>query len=231
MAEQKPPESAEAEKGDSRLSTLVALLIAIVSVSGAVVTWRASVSADSAGDADVAGIRATINLAEANTLATVNGYSDYASFLDYYKYRETGMLLETELNDLSEAADETQTAAMGKELADNYDLTTAASSAFPNEYLNRDGTYAIRRQTGEYVASAARERDISPQPSFDAADNLRAQTDQFLVTLSVLVVALVFYTLIEATDSKRLKYLLLVMGTGIFLAGIVGAVLVERGSI
>ncbi|MCA0458784.1 MAG: hypothetical protein LCI00_32840 [Chloroflexi bacterium] len=231
MAEQKPPESAEAEKGDSHLSTLVALLIAIVSVSGAVVTWRASVSADGAGDADVAGIRATINLTEANTLATVNGYSDYASFLDYYKYRETGTLLEDEISGLTEDADEAEIAAMGKELADNHDLTTAASSAFPNEYLNRDGTYAIARETGEYVANAARERDTNPQPNFDEADALRAHTDQLLVTLSVLVVALVFYTLIEATDSKRLKYLLLVMGTGIFLAGLVGAFLVESGSI
>ena len=56
------------------VSTLVALLIAAVSVTGAVVTWRASVSADGAGDADVAGVRATINLTEgARALAMLRG--------------------------------------------------------------------------------------------------------------------------------------------------------------
>src|SRR6185295_14877579 len=73
MAEEKQSEAGQ-EKENNRLSTLVALLIAVVSVSGAVVTWRASVSADGAGDADVAGIRATINLTETNALAAVKGY-------------------------------------------------------------------------------------------------------------------------------------------------------------
>ena len=91
MSEAKQPESG---KEDNRLSTVVALLIAAVSVAGAVVTWRASVSADAAGDADVAGIRATINLTESNALAAVKGYSDYAAFTEYYKYRETGSEIE-----------------------------------------------------------------------------------------------------------------------------------------
>lgn len=228
MAETKQPES---EKENNRLSTLVALLIAAVSVTGAVVTWRASVSADGAGDADVAGVRATINLTETNALSSVKGYSDYASFVDYYKYRETTAQLEKELSELPEDATEEQAAALNNELADTNDLSVASSMAFPNDYLNRDGTYALSRQTGEYVANAARERDINPQPSFDEADALRSHTNRLLITLSVLVVALVFYTLIEAVDSTNLKYLLLVAGTGIFLAGTIGAYLVETGVI
>lgn len=227
MSEVKQTESAK-EKENNHLSTLVALLIAVVSVTGAVVTWRASVSADAAGDADVAGIRATINLTEANALASVKGYSDYASFTEYYKYRQTSAQLEEEIAALPADSTEEST-ALNDELADTYDLTTAAGMSFPNDYLNRDGTYALSRQTGEYVANTARERDINPQPSFDEADAMRNHTDQLLITLSVLVVALVFYTLIEATDNQKLKYLLLVAGTGVFLAGAVGAYLVETG--
>lgn len=228
MAEEKP---SEAGQENNRLSTLVALLIAVVSVSGAVVTWRASVSADGAGDADVAGIRATINLTETNALAAVKGYSDYASFMDYYKYRQTGSQLEEEIAELPEDAPEEEAVALSNELADTYDLTTAASLAFPNEYLNRDGTYGLTRQTGEFVADASREKDVNPQPSFDEADALRSHTDRLLIALSVLVVALLFYTLIETTDSKRAKYLLLAAGTVVFLAGIVGTFLLETGSL
>lgn len=226
MSESKQPESG---KEDNRLSTVVALLIAAVSVIGAVVTWRASVSADAAGDADVAGIRATINLTESNALAAVKGYSDYAAFTEYYKFRETGNEIEKEMSDLPEDAPQEQIAALNNELADTHDLTTASGMAFPNEYLNRDGTYALSRQTGEYVANASRERDLNPQPSFDEADAMRNHTNRLLITLSVLVVALVFYTLIEASENQKLKYLLLVAGTGIFLAGAIGAYLVESG--
>jgi len=226
MSEVNQPESG---KENNRLSTFVALLIAAVSVAGAVVTWRASVSADGAGDADVAGIRATINLTETKALAAVKGYSDYASFTEYYKYRETGNQLEKEITELPADATEEQVAALNNELADTYDLTTASGVAFPNDYLNRDGTYALSRQTGEFVANASRERDINPQPSFDEADGLRDHTNRLLVALSVLVIALVFYTLIEATDNTKLKYLLLVAGTGIFLAGVIGAYMLEAG--
>ena len=226
MSEVNQPESG---KENNRVSTVVALLIAAVSVAGAVVTWRASVSADGAGDADVAGIRATINLTETKALAAVKGYSDYASFTEYYKYRETGNQLEKEITELPADATEEQVAALNNELADTYDLTTASGVAFPNDYLNRDGTYALSRQTGEFVANASRERDINPQPSFDEADGLRDHTNRLLVALSVLVIALVFYTLIEATDNTKLKYLLLVAGTGIFLAGVIGAYMLEAG--
>lgn len=227
MAEENQQESGQE---NNNLSTLVALLIAAVSVISAVVTWRASVAADAAGDADVAGIRATINLTETNALASVKGYSDYASFLDYYKYRETSNQIEQELGSLpADAADESN--ALNQELADTHDLTTAASLAFPNEYLNRDGTYALSRQTGEYVANAARERDLNPQPSFDEADAMRTHTNQLLIAVSVLVVALIFYTLIEATDNKKIKYVLLSIGTAIFLAGSIAALLVETGKI
>lgn len=218
------------EHDNNRLSTVVALLIAAVSICGAVVTWRASVSADGAGDADVAGIRATINLTESNALAEVKGYSDYASFTDFYKYRQTSTLLENELAGLTPDA-EAEAAALSDQLADTYDLTTASGLAFPNEYLNRDGTYALDRQTGEYIANAARERDLNPQPSFEEADALRSHTDRLLIALSVLAVALVFYTLIETTDSRKVKYLLLAAGTVVFIAGAAGALLIEMGSL
>jgi hypothetical protein len=217
------------EQEDNRLSTMVALLIAAVSVVGAVVAWRASVSGDGAGDADVAGVRATINLTETEALAAVKGYSDYASFIDYYKYRETGNLIEGGAEELANELSEEELEGIAKELADTYDLTTASSLAFPNDFLNRDGTYAIERQKGEYVATVSREKDINPQPSFDEADALRGQTDRLLIALSVLAVALVFYTLLEATESKMIKYLLLAGGTLFFLAGAVAAFLVETG--
>ena len=47
-----------------RLETVVAILIAVVTVIGAVVAWRSSVADDGAGDADFAGLRASVRSEE-----------------------------------------------------------------------------------------------------------------------------------------------------------------------
>ena len=55
---------AQEQEKESPLETIVAVLIALVTVIGAVVVWRASVIEDASGDADFAGLRASINAEE-----------------------------------------------------------------------------------------------------------------------------------------------------------------------
>ena len=62
------------EEKSSRLETMVAILIAIVAMLGAVVAWRSSVVDDGAGDADYAGLRAAVNAEETRALNFVNAY-------------------------------------------------------------------------------------------------------------------------------------------------------------
>lgn len=218
----------EAEQEDNRLSTVVALLIAAVSVVGAIVAWRASVAGDGAGDADVAGIRATINLTETTALAAVESYGDYASYAEYLVQRELGRALERQIVELPADADETEFNDLKARLAETSDRTTAAAFAFPNQFLNRDGSYGLHRQQSEFYADVGREKDLKPDASFAEGDALRGKTDRLLIALSVLAMALVFYTLIEAV-SQRTRYILLVLGSAFFLAGAVGALLIETG--
>jgi hypothetical protein len=113
-------------------------------------------------------------------------------------------------------------------LADARDQMTATQPLFPNQYLNRDGTYAVERMRGEIFSDAARTRNLNPAPLFVEGDALRGKSDRLLLALSTLGVALVFYTLIEvATD--RLKMLLLALGTVAFIAGSIAALLIETG--
>jgi hypothetical protein len=212
--------SETAEPKPDRWETLVAVLIAFVTVVGALVAWRASVAADSAGDADFGGLRAALNAEEARALNAVNAYEAYGAFTTYKRHDDLGNLLE---EDLAQAADPE---ALESELADTRDLALANQSLFPNKFLNRDGTYALQRQLGEMWADAKREKDVNPDPQFAEADRFRDKTNWMLVALTVLALALVFYTLVEAVGD-RLKPLMLGLGTLVAVAGSLAALWIE----
>ena len=87
-----------------KLETIVALSIALITVVGAVIAWRASVAEDGAGDADFAGLKASLNREETRTVNTVNAYEHYSAYTAYWRYTQMGDALGEALKseDLSE---------------------------------------------------------------------------------------------------------------------------------
>ena len=207
---------------ENRLATLVAILIAVATVLGAVVAWRASVAADGAGDADFAGLRATVNLEETRALAAVTAYENYSAFTSYRRYEDLGNAI---VDDQLQADDEAASALEAARV-NAHDLALANQDLFPNKFLNRDGSYALQREVGEIFADAAKEKDLQPDTQYAEADALRTKTNQLLLAVTVLAVALVFYTLVE-TVGGRLQYLLVGGGVLCMVAGSVMAILVE----
>lgn len=213
--------SSDVEQNE-RLGNIIAVLIALATLIGAVVAWRASVAADGAGDADFAGQRATVNLEQTRALSAVNSYEDYSAFANYQRYGQLGDLIETDEAGLNEKDAEN----LDIERANAHDLAIANQGLFPNKFLNRDGSYALQRQLGEEFADAAKEKDLQPNPHYEEADKLRSKTNQLLMAVTILAVALVFYSLVEAVN-KRLHYPLLVLGTLCFVAGTLYAFMIE----
>lgn len=210
------------EEQNNRLATLVALLIALATVLGAVVAWRASVAADGAGDADFAGLRATVNLEETRALAAVTAYENYSAFMYYRRYQDLGDLI---VEDQAQLAEE-EASALEAERINAHDLALANQQLFPNKFLNRDGSYALPRELGELFADAAKEKDLQPDSQYAEADALRDKTNQLLLAVTILAVALVFYTLVE-TVGGRLQYVLVAGGLLCTLAGSIMAIMVE----
>lgn len=207
---------------ENRLSVLIAILIALATVLGAVVAWRASVAADGAGDADFAGLRATVNLEETRALAAVTAYENYSAFTSYRRYENLG----NAIVDDQMQADEAAASALEAARLNAHDLALANQALFPNKFLNRNGSYALQREVGEIFADAAKEKDLQPDAQYAEADALRDKTNQLLLAVTVLAVALVFYTLVE-TVGGRLQYLLVGVGVLCMVAGSVMAILVE----
>jgi hypothetical protein len=207
-----------------RLETIVAILIAIATVAGAVIAWRASVADDGAGDADFAGLRASVLSEQTKALNDVNAYESYGSYTNYKRYQELGDLLEAD----QASAPEADAALLDRQRADNHDLSLSNQRLFPNKFLDRDGSYNVKRQLGEMWADAAKENDLNPDPQFSEADQLRSKANSLLGAVTILAVALVFYTLVEAVGD-RMKYVLAGLGSLCMLAGVAFALFVEFG--
>lgn len=215
----------ENESGNGFLETAVALLIAIVVALSAIVTWRASVIDDGAGDADYAGLRATVYAVRAQALNSVDAYESYGNYVNYFRYTRLGELLADDL----ETAAEDQQAVLTEQLKVANDLAEANRDMFETQYLNRDGTYSVQRQLGVLWADAAKENNLDYQSQFNDADKGRAQTRKMLISLMILSIATVFYALVESFEG-RWKVVLVVAGSLVAAAGIVAAVLVLVGT-
>ncbi len=214
----------ESDTGN-RMETVVAVLIALVTVIGAVVAWRASVAGDGAGDADFAGLRASLNAEETRALNAVNAYEHYAAYTTYWRNNRLGDALAADI-DAGNTASEEEAYLLDRQRAEAYDLADANQDLFPNRYLNRDGTYGLARETGEAWADAAREKDLYPDPRYAEADQLRAKANQLLGTITILGLALVVFTLVE-TVAGKLKLGFIALGTLLAVGGAVAAVLLE----
>ncbi len=210
-------------QGHDRFTTLVAIMIALVTVIGAVVAWRASVAEDASGDADYAGLRAAINAEETRAINAATAYAQYGSYVTYQRNSALGDLI---ADDMALAATDDELLILNSQRADAHDTAIATERLFQQRFLNRDGTYSVERQLGELWADAVRERDLNPEPQFAEADRLSDKSSNLLAMVGVLALALVCYTLLEAVDG-RLRYVLFAAGTLLALGGTIGAVMLE----
>src|SRR3990172_11114606 len=110
----------EAPPNESRLETIAGILIAVVTVVGAVVAWRASVASDGAGDADFAGLRASVNAEEARAINFVNAYEHYGAYTSYLRYTKLGDAIADDLED-SAGLTEEEAYFLDRQRAESYD--------------------------------------------------------------------------------------------------------------
>jgi hypothetical protein len=209
-------------ESNNRFKTIIAILIALVTVTGAIVAWRAAVAGGDAGDADLAGIAATLNTEETRTLNKANLYANYQAYANYVRYNELGNLIATDL----ENASSDEAAQLEQQKAEAWDVATTNQGFFPNRYLDEQGNYDIQRELGEAWAEAQQIKDLNPEPHFAEADHLRSKANWLVGAIIILSIALLFYTLAEGMSSM-LKYVLALGGTVSLLAGITITLIVE----
>jgi len=214
----------ESESKYQIMETVVAILIAVVVAIWALVSWRASGFDDGAGDADYAGLRATVYSVRAQALNSVNAYESYGNYVNYLRNNRLGELLAEDL----ETAPEEQLETITEQMKVANDLTDANRDMFDTKYLNRDGSYSVQRQIGVLWADSAKENDMDYESQFAEADKGRASTRTMLISVMILSIATIFYALVESVEG-RVKIVMITLGSLVALAGIAVAALVQFG--
>lgn len=204
-----------------RLEFISALLIALVTLIGAFVAWRASVANDNAGDASLAGLIATLKVQETLALNHTLLYENYRAYTAYTRYNALGDQIEADLENASEAEME----LLDRQMREAWDA--AESFDFPHEYLKRDGSYDTQRELGETLAEAARQGDLNPQPHFTEADQMQTKSNWLVVVITGLAAALLCFALVESANRSTFKYALITLGVIIMLAGVAATVAIE----
>lgn len=211
----------ESTEQSDRLTLINALLIALVTLLGAYVAWRASVAADNAGDASLAGLMATLNVQETLALNNTQHYENYRAYTAYTRYNALGDEIEA---DLAKAPlDEAET--LDRQMREAWDA--AESFYFPREYLKRDGTYDTQRELGEALAETARQKDLNPQPHFSEADQSQTKSNWLIGVITGLAIALLCFTLVESVNRTAFKYALITVGVLITAGGVAATLAIE----
>ncbi|GAB4553659.1 MAG: hypothetical protein OHK0023_22930 [Anaerolineae bacterium] len=212
---------------DNRLEVLLAILIAVASVMTALITWRAFVAGDNAGDSDFAGIAAALNAENTRTSSVIRVFDNYSAFADFKQYSVLAEQLAADIAKLP--ADHAALQSLQAQLDQTLTLLSYARERFDNRFLTRSGNFDFQRNFGELFSEAARIRDHNPDPHFNAADKFREKYN-FLQFAAIFPAAgLIFFALTEIFRT-RIRYLMLVSGLGLMLMGGFIVIFVEIAS-
>jgi hypothetical protein len=212
----------ESQKPD-RFQVVMAVLIALVTLIGAALASRAALVSSLSGDADFAGVAASLNAEEALAVNTTTMYGNYRAYTAYVRYNELGNLIS---NDLENVTDETKSAQLTSEMNTDWSLAVTVNDFFPARYLNRDGNYDTEREMGESWAEAAMKNDVYPEPYFAAADALRLKASHLLTVIILFIGAVWFFSLAQGLRHP-VRYVLAIGGLGLALLAAALAVIEE----
>lgn len=197
-------------------STIIGVLIAIVTIVGAIAGWRSALAGVDAGNEDDAGILAALNSQETNTLSSIISNQNRTNYINYWYNKQ---LLDQIANDGTlDNIPPGQEAQVIREITEAADLATASKRFFPSQYLNPDGSYNATREQAEAVAEAAQEKDLDAQSHFDKANQWRDKSLAFVAALILLGIALFLLAAAEVIE-HRVRYALALGGLLFMLIG------------
>lgn len=209
---------------DDRFKSFVAVLVAIVTILGAMAACLATVAGSSASDADFNGVSAAIKAQKAEVVNDVTAYEHYRAYTSYLRYEEMGNLIYDE--SVNSSGKDTQ--ELANQRMEAWGLADALKIYFfPPRYVDPEtGRYNLRRELDELWAEDTQADDLNAQPHFSEADLLRNRSLLLTADMIIFAIAFWFLTLAQIFEN-RAKYLGLVCGVLIALAGTFGILIVE----
>ncbi|TET54657.1 MAG: hypothetical protein E3J64_01600 [Anaerolineales bacterium] len=206
--------------GGDRLTTAVAILIAIVSMVSAGVVWRAAIAESNATTSERGGLIDSVKreAALATDVSTLLWEARYAAAHTLYAARLT--VLEGE-DDVGARREAEGLALIAESLAEFTPLAT------DEEYRTAAGGLDLDARLSDLRDLNPDLRDLDPDEQFGEADRYHLESRLLLAVVVVFAVSLFFLTLAEIVVTRHIRYVLAALGSLMFLAGLVGIVAAE----
>lgn len=214
------------ENSNSRLNTIIAFTISILTIFSALLGWQMGIISEDASSEYSAAQRAELNAQKTQSIYTLAADENQRSFLTYKRYYDEYQLVSKQLAQ-AKSADEVDGALVNELNAKQKELRALYLSTlklFPATYITREGTYDINTQLGQMWARASRDMDLDPQSHLKAGQQLDAQVQKMQTALVLLAVSLFFFAIVSTVESLKRIFVLSFTALG-FVFSVVGVVL------
>lgn len=211
----------------ARLKTAVSVLIATVTVIGALVGWRISVASGAASAADSRGLEAALHAANTGTSVSTYLSTNLSFFAEYQEHLERATLLE---RDLSREPNAARRQALEEEALRERSLATAARGYVNADYIEVDPDTGDEYFDGNRFwdaqwAETAVTQTLDPAPAFAQADRARVKTRSLTAVAVGLSLALFLLSAATVAPRRAMRLLSAAAVPIIVAAGVVVVVL------
>lgn len=213
---------------EQKLKNFASIMVAIVSILGALSFIQNDQITGEASSADAAGLSALQNQQTASILSYITAFEEGRAYTTATYYNQLGHSYYDEAEGLRESGSGEETFIP---LYDQAQAVWGVAAELEEEFLNlnyvtADGSYDTRRVVLENLAAQAEEIDVNAAPHFEKAD--RAKGNYMVLSLSTTIFAFsfFFFALVGVTKKTWVLVLFNVLGTITSLLGVAGMLLV-----
>lgn len=209
----------------ARMDVVIAILIALVSLTTALAAWRTNIVGSSAADANRQGLIDAVKKGAAQN-------ENWNKLYQEAEYASTFAMESAAVNAMEASKDESLRAAAKN--VRQYLLPSLQLLSEPlgtqKKYLTSDGTYDLEKRLADLEAEWPDLLALDPAASFERADRY-ASEQRWLTVGTVLLAISLFWLGMAEILSGRGRSINLTLGIGIYLIGLLFFLIVEIAAI
>jgi hypothetical protein len=212
------------------LKFLIVIMIGVVSVTGAVLTWQASQLGEYATDRDRQSLAETVRQQQDQAAVASQVDQEIEAFARYKEQLANAVQFELQAQQLrdggleEEALDADDRSAEQRQLADQLLVLTlgSADSAYVvGDKATADVTFDEEQRTRDLVRQREAEFPADPELTAAQGDDLRARSQRLVGWTIPLVLAVVLFTVAQLVASRRVRPFAAGLGLAVYLGATV----------
>ena len=204
-----------------RLDILIAVLIALVSLTTSLAAWRTNVVGSSASDANRQGLIDAVKKGASQNESWRRTYEEAGFARDFVIASAAADAMQASGDESFKSAASTQR----QYLLPGMQLLSEPLGT-QEKYLKADGTFDIDKRFADLEAEAPDLAALDPTASFNLADQYSSEQRWLTIGTVLLVISLFWFGMAELTK-ERARLINLFIGLGIYLFGVAFTLLVE----